>query len=120
MFGKLTVFGYEILEESVDWFLDCFDSALDHSEDLLEKVLVKSKFWNKKATTILSTRQQKVISRLLQGIDGPLTSSKYGKLSKCSKDTAVRDITDLIKNKLLTKEAAGGRSTSYRLVILRV
>lgn len=104
----------------VDWFLDCFNSALDHSEDLLESVLDKSKFWNKHAATILNERQQKVISKMLEGFDSGISSSKYGKVYKCSKDTAVRDISDLIKKKVFSKTPGGGRSTSYKLIIPRV
>lgn len=104
----------------VDWFLDCFDTALDHSEELLGQVLQKSTFWNKHATTILNSRQQKVIAKMLAGFEGGISSSKYAKICKCSKDTAVRDITDLLKKKVFSKLAGGGRSTSYRLIIPRV
>jgi len=103
----------------VDWFLDCFDAALDHSEELLEQVVGKSTFWNKHATTIFNARQQKVIAKMLTGFEGGISSSKYGKLCKCSKDTAVRDIADLLKKKVLAKQAGGGRSTSYRLITPR-
>ncbi len=104
----------------IDWFLDCFDSALDHSEELLEKVMGKSKFWNKHAKTILNERQQKVIGKMLEGFDGGISSSKYGKVCKCSKDTAVRDISDLLKKKVFSKMPGGGRSTAYKLITPRV
>ncbi len=56
-----------------------------------------------------------MISWLLNGFEGKLTSSKWGKLEKCSQDTALRDIEDLIQKGVLTKDSAGGRSTSYSL-----
>jgi Fic family protein len=56
-----------------------------------------------------------VINRLLNGFEGNLTTSKWAKLAKCSQDTALRDIEDLIEKKMLQKDAAGGRSTSYSL-----
>ncbi|NPD83857.1 hypothetical protein HNS38_03755, partial [Lentimicrobium sp. L6] len=59
--------------------------------------------------------QQKIINRLLDGFDGKLTSSKWGRINKCSQDTALRDIQDLIKKDILQKEASGGRSTNYEL-----
>jgi Fic family protein len=54
---------------------------------------------------------------LLDGFEGKLTSTKWAKLTKCSQDTALRDITDLVERKILAKEDAGGRSTSYVLVL---
>jgi Fic family protein len=55
---------------------------------------------------------------LLDGIEDKLTSSKWAKMAKCSQDTAGRDIDDLVKRNILKKEAAGGRSTSYALVVV--
>ena len=37
-------------------------------------------------------------------------------MTKCSNDTALRDIQDMIKKGILSKEQAGGRSTNYELV----
>ena len=59
-----------------------------------------------------------MLNRLLDGFEGKLTSSKYAKLAKCSQDTATRDIDELIARGILTKDQAGGRSTSYSLVAL--
>ena len=78
--------------------------------------MFKADFWNKHAKTNLNERQRKLISKLLDGFDGKLTSAKWAKIAKCSKDTAIRDINDLISKNILRKEAAGGRSTNYELV----
>jgi tripartite-type tricarboxylate transporter receptor subunit TctC len=43
--------------------------------------------------------------------------SKWGKIAKCSQDTATRDIKDLIRRGALRQEPGGGRSTSYSLVL---
>ena len=56
-----------------------------------------------------------MINKMLDGFDGKLTSSKWAKITKCSQDTAIRDIQDLITKKILRKEASGGRSTNYEL-----
>jgi len=56
------------------------------------------------------------LNKLLDGFEGKLTSMKWAKVAKCSKDTAIRDINDLIHKKVLQKEIAGGRSTNYELV----
>ena len=79
-------------------------------------MLFKADFWNKHSKTIINERQRKLINKLLDGFDGKLTSSKWAKIAKCSKDTAIRDINDLINKNILRKEPAGGRSTNYELI----
>lgn len=117
---------YDILEKTqkgnlditewILWFLNCLTNAIKATEDILSKVLYKAEFWKQHSTTILNERQQKIINKLLDGFDGKLTSSKWGKINKCSQDTALRDIQDLIKKNILQKELSGGRSTNYELV----
>jgi len=60
--------------------------------------------------TDLNERQRLVINRLLDGFEGKLTSSKWASLAKCSQDTALRDIEDLVRRQVLAKNPAGGRS----------
>ena len=95
--------------------MQCLINAIDSTEETLSKILHKAEFWKIHSTTILNDRQQKIINRLLDGIDGKLTSSKWGKINKCSQDTALRDIQDLIKKDILQKESSGGRSTNYEM-----
>jgi len=52
---------------------------------------------------------------LLDGFEGNLTTSKWGKITKTSHDTALRDIQILIKLGILEKAASGGRNTAYKL-----
>ena len=104
------------ITEWILWFLNCLTNAINATEDILSKVLYKAEFWKLHSTTILNERQQKMINKLLNGFNGKLTSSKWGKINKCSQDTALRDIQDLIKKDILQKEASGGRSTNYELV----
>jgi Fic family protein len=116
---------YKILEKTqkgdlditawIQWFLQCLINALRSTEQILTNVLFKDNFWNQQAKTTMNERQKKVISKLLDGFDGKLTSMKWAKMAKCSKDTAIRDINDLIEKGVLHKEAAGGRSTHYGL-----
>ena len=98
------------------WFLDCLDRAFDRAETILASVLRKARFWKKHAGATFNERQRAMIDRLLNGFEGKLTSSKWAQLTKCSPDTALRDIDDLIAKDVLAKDAAGGRSTSYSLV----
>ena len=118
---------YAVLEKSqkgtlditpwVEWYLNCLQHAIAASEKMLEAVLVKARFWEAQAGQSLNERQRTVINRLLDGFEGKLTSSKWAKLTKCSQDTALRDISDLLERQILTKDEAGGRSTSYRLQV---
>ena len=104
------------ITEWILWFLNCLTNAINSTEGILSKVLYKAEFWKLHSTTILNKRQQSMINKLLDGFNGKLTSSKWGKINKCSQDTALRDIQDLIKKDILQKEASGGRSTNYELV----
>lgn len=98
------------------WFLGCLGRALAATEQTLAKVLDKARFWEQHAPKQFNARQQKLLNLLLDGFEGKLTSSKWAAISKCSQDTAGRDIQALVAQRILVKEAAGGRSTSYRLV----
>ena len=117
---------YTILEKSqksnlditswIDWFLNCLTSSLNETNFILAKVLHKHFFWMENSTLSLNDRQKSMINKLLDGFDGKLTSSKWAKINKCSADTALRDIQDLINKEILRKELAGGRSTNYELI----
>jgi Fic family protein len=98
------------------WFLDCLDRAFDGAEDTLASVLKKARFWETHASASFNDRQHAMINRLFNGFVGKLTSSKWAKIAKCSQDTALRDIDDLVKRGILAKEPGGGRSTNYSLV----
>jgi len=100
-----------------EWFLNCLHRAIEEAEESLNRVLHKSRFWERFAKEPLNARQIKVLNRLLDGFEGKLTTSKWAKIAKCSQDTAYRDILDLIERGALKKDPGGGRSTSYSLVI---
>lgn len=97
------------------WFLDTLHRAVDHAQLTLDAVLIKARFWQRWATMPLNERQAKLLNRLLDGFEGKLTSSKWAAIAKCSPDTALRDINDLLERGILRKSEAGGRSTSYEL-----
>ena len=101
----------------LQWFLECLIGALEATEESLEKVLIKAKFWEKHASTIINKRQQLMINKLLDDFYGKLNTSKWAKITKCSQDSALRDIQDLIEKRMLLKEPGGGRSTSYKLIL---
>jgi Fic family protein len=97
------------------WFLDCLGRAIDGAHLTLKAVLDKARFWDRIKDGQLNDRQRSVINRLLDGFEGKLTSSKYAKLTKCSQDTAYRDIQALVERGVLVQNPEGGRSTSYSL-----
>ncbi len=102
----------------LEWFLGCLDRAIEGAENALSGVLHKARFWEALKNQPLNERQRKVINRMLDGIEGKLTSSKWAALTKSSPDTALRDITDLVKRGILVRDAGGGRSTSYSLAVV--
>jgi Fic family protein len=116
---------YDILEKTqkgdldvtdwLVWFLDCLDGAITRSETELQHVLQKAGFWEAHRETPLNDRHRLMLNMLIDGFEGKLTSSKWAIITKCSQDTALRDIEALIALGILEKEPAGGRSTSYRL-----
>src|SRR5579863_3905816 len=119
---------YDILEETqrgrldltpwMEWFLGCLGRAIDGAQTTLAAVLTKARFWEAVAGVAFNGRQRLVLDRLLDGFEGKLTTSKYAKLAKCSQDTALRDILQLVEREILVRNPEGGRSTSYTLAQL--
>jgi Fic family protein len=116
---------YDVLEKTqkgtlditnwIEWFLGCLDRAFDGTEITLAAVFRKAHFWESYANAPLNERQRLVLNKMLDGLDGKLTSTKWAKLAKCSHDTALRDIRGLVEHGVLLKDPTGGRSTSYSL-----
>jgi Fic family protein len=99
----------------LQWFLGCLERAYEATGSILSGVLYKANFWKRHATTSLNKRQYAIINKLLDGFEGKLSTSKYAKITKCSQDTALRDINDMIQKKVFIKTEAIGRNTSYEL-----
>lgn len=97
------------------WFLGCFERALIASEQNLEIILDKAHFWDKFKMTNINERQRFVINYLYDHYDqevGFLRTSAYAKLVKCSTDTALRDLQDLMAKEMLKSEDSG-KKTNY-------
>ena len=99
----------------MQWFLVCLLRALQGAEETLAQVLGKARFWQHWAGIPMNDRQIKMMNKLLDGFEGKLTSSKWAAIGKCSQDTALRDITELLERGVLEKSSTSGRSTSYGL-----
>jgi Fic family protein len=99
----------------LEWFLGCLLRAVQGAEETLAQVLAKARLWQYWVGMPMNDRQIKLVNKMLDGFDGKLTSSKWAAIGKCSQDTALRDITELLERGVLKKSAASGRSTSYEL-----
>ncbi|MFW8565540.1 Fic family protein [Orrella sp. 11846] len=116
---------YDILERTqkgsmdvtawLEWFLGALFKAVEQAAVTLDQVLRKANFWQWAATIPMNARQIKVLNRLLDGFEGKLTTRKWLAIAKCSQDSALRDISELLSHQVLFKSEAGGRSTSYVL-----
>ena len=116
---------YDILEhtqtgaldvtEWLAWFLGALRRAVENAQHTLDAVLAKTRIGQREASTPLNARQVKLLNRLLDGFEGNLTSSKWAAIAKCSPDTALRDISELLALGVLRKTAGCGRSTAYEL-----
>ena len=98
------------------WFIGCLERAIDQADSLTSGVLRKAAVWRLiHDGPPVNERQRRVVNRMLDGFVGFLSTSKYARIAKCSTDTALRDIGDLVERGVLVRNAAGGRSTSYRV-----
>ena len=120
---------YEILERTqkgtldvtpwMEWFLACLGRAIDGAQTTLAAVLQKARFWQAIRDVPINDRQRLVLNRMLDGFEGKLTTSKWAKIAKCSSDSALRDILDLVERGVLVRNPGAGRSTSYSLAEIR-
>ena len=103
----------------LEWFLETLKQALLEALDKIQYILLKARFWQRHAATILNPRQIKVLNRLLDvgpdGFEGGLNARKYMGLTKASKATATRDLADLLAKGCIRKGTEGGRSTHYEI-----
>jgi len=97
------------------WFIDCLGKAVQKSIQTVNRTVEKTAFWDRYRNFALNSRQIKIINMLFDGFDGKLQTSKWAKINKCSSDTALRDIQDLVQKGIFAQTDSGGRSTCYEL-----
>lgn len=97
------------------WFLERFNDAIERAMSLTDNILKKAAFWESHRHVAMNARQTKMVNMLWDGFEGKLTTGKWAKINKCSSDTALRDIQDLINKGVLIKNEGEGRSTNYQL-----
>ena len=104
---------------AASWFLGCLLRAVQGADATLAGVLDKAqpiaKFWQRWAGTLMNQRQNQVLNSVLDGMEGKLTNARWASIGKCSADTALRDINDLLERGVLRRLEGGGRSTGYAL-----
>jgi len=101
------------------WFVACLGRAITGADEILAAVLDKARMWERIKVHPLGERQRMIINWMMAAPDRTITTSKYAKLAKCSADTALRDIRELLAHGILVANPGGGRSTSYRLAKVR-
>ena len=99
----------------LQWYLHCLEGAYEHSETALAPIVKRASFWNTQNENSFNKRQQTIINTILAGLDEKLTTTIYASLVNCSRDTALRDVTDLLMRNIFSKEGGLGKNTRYRL-----
>lgn len=100
------------------WFIETLEQALINAETTTDTIVNNTQFWQTHQMQALNDRQVKMLNMLLTSFYGKLTTKKWASMTKCSIDTALRDINDLIEKGMLRKSEALGRSTSYEVALL--
>lgn len=103
------------ISEWLLWFLERLNDAITTSMDTVVRTLHKASFWETHRQTVMNERQTRMVNMMWDGFECKLTSSKWAKINKCSTDTALRDLQDLVAKGILVRTNAGGRSTGYEL-----
>lgn len=117
---------YDILEKSqhgdgditewIYWYASTLSVALDEAENIVSTILNKSFFWQKASSVPLSQRQTDMLNLFLDGYEAKITSKTWASLAKCSKDTAIRDIQDLVDKEILREDIPGAKRPSYSII----
>ena len=117
---------YDILErmqhgdgditEWLVWYLQKLVDALDEAETIVTTILNKSFFWQKASSVPMTERQTQMLNLFLDGYEAKITSKTWASLAKCSKDTAIRDIQDLVDKNILVEDNPGAKRPSYSIV----
>ena len=117
---------YDILErmqhgdgditEWLVWYMQKLTEALDEAESVVTTILNKSFFWQKASSVPMTERQTQMLNLFLDGYESKITSKTWATLAKCSKDTAIRDIQDLLDKNILAADIPGAKRPSYSIV----
>ena len=104
------------ITEWVTWYAKTILASLEEADTTISAILNKSFFWQKVSATPLTERQTQVLNIFLDGYEAKITSKTWATLAKCSKDTAIRDIQDLVEKNILCEDIPGAKRPSYSIV----
>ncbi len=104
------------ITEWISWYAGTLSVALDEAENVVSTVLNKSIFWQKASAVALSQRQTDILNLFLDGYEAKITSKTWASLGKCSRDTAIRDIQDLVAKDILREDIKGAKRPSYSII----
>ena len=104
------------ITEWLVWYMKKLIDALDEAETIVTTILNKSFFWQKAASVPMTERQTQMLNIFLDGYEAKITSKTWAMLGKCSKDTAIRDIQDLVGKNILVEDIPGAKRPSYSIV----
>lgn len=104
------------ITEWICWYANTLSLALDEAENIVSTILNKSFFWQKASSIPLSQRQTDMLNLFLDGYEAKITSKTWASLAKCSKDTAIRDIQDLVDKEILREDIPGAKRPSYSII----
>ena len=117
---------YDILEKTqhgdgditewISWYAHTLSVALDEAGDVVSTILNKSVFWQRASSVPLSQRQTDMLNIFLDGYEAKITTKTWAALAKCSKDTAQRDIRDLMEKDILREDIPGAKRPSYSII----
>jgi Fic family protein len=99
----------------LQWYLSCLEGAYEHAETALANIVKRANFWNTQNENSFNRRQQVIINKLLTGFDEGFTTTIYACIAECSRDTALRDVTDLLRRDIFSKEGGLGKNTRYKI-----
>ena len=104
------------ITEWLIWYAQKLADAIDDAEATISTILHKSFFWQKAASVHVTERQAEVLNIFLDGYEAKITSKSWATLAKCSKDTALRDLYDLVDKHILREDVPGAKRPSYSIV----
>ena len=104
------------ITEWIVWYMQKLVAALDEAETIVTTVLNKSFFWQKASSVPMTERQTQMLNLFLDRYEAKITSKTWATLAKCSKDTAIRDIQDLVDKNILVEDIPGAKRPSYSIV----
>lgn len=121
---------YQMLEKSqrnttnitpwLHWFLEMLENSIQTAINNIDQTLAKSHFWQIFHEAELSKKQINVLNRMFDegdhGFEHGISASQYKKITKVSKATATRHLTDLLEKGCIEKRPGGGRSTRYQII----